>query len=415
MVKNNVLELISQGEGPKLEFKRDDVRPEDLGKVIVGFANMNGGVILLGVGDDGSICGTSRANPQEWVVDTVIGRYVTPYIHPDYEEIKIEQHTVAVISIPAGAAKPYMLKSNDRQDVYVRYGNTSRLADREQQMRLFESGGHISVEKLLIRGANPDELSRFRYRQYFSQITRIFGNEETEKIDDAFLTQRGFLVSENDTLFCSRFAYALFGKRPGLRLPQAPVRVTVFPGTDKDYNTLLDETLDTPYVELRDEDASIVEPAIQEKVLFILQPHISQEQLVGMTRKRMWYYPPEAIREAVVNALIHRDWTKPDYVRVVLYSDRLEIESPGALPNGMTVEKIKTGKRLARNQEFVRIFRDYGYLEDLGMGVRRKIIPLSAKYSDREPNFEAAEDHFTITLYKAQSPRVDDIYRAVAT
>ena len=87
MLIGDLLELTNQTEGAKLEFKRDDERPETFAKEIVAFANMNGGIVLVGVEDDGSISGIKRHNLQEWLMDTVIGRYVHPFILPDYEEI----------------------------------------------------------------------------------------------------------------------------------------------------------------------------------------------------------------------------------------------------------------------------------------------------------------------------------------
>ena len=394
MLKSDVLELISQGEGAKLEFKSDDVGPEKLARAIVGFANINGGQILLGVEDNGEISGIRRPNPQEWLMDTVIGRHVTPYILPDYEEVTFDTKKVAVVTIPRGAYKPYARKHNDREDIYVRFGNTCQIADLKQQARLFESGGLISVEKFAVPGAKLAELSTPRYQQYLGETL------DESNIDDTLLTNRGFLVNENNNLLCSYFAYALFAKKPGLRLPQATVRVTVYPSTDKDYAATLDETLDAPYVELHDDSGAIIESAMHERVIELIKPHISRDEMDSATLKRSWDYPPDAIREAVVNALIHRDWTKPDYVRIVVYSDRLEIKSPGSLPNGMTVEKIKSGSQLSRNQEFVRIFRNYGYLEDQGMGIRRKIIPLCEQHGHCEANFEATEDHFKVILRK---------------
>ena len=118
------------------------------------------------------------------------------------------------------------------------------------------------------------------------------------------------------------------------------------------------------------------------------------------TRKRNWNYPPEALRELFVNAFIHRDWTKQNYVRIVAYSDRLEVISPGALPNGTTIERMRDGDQSIRNPNCVRIFRDYGYLEDRGMGIRYKVIPLTLAHSGREPEFEATENHFKVTLWK---------------
>ena len=104
----------------------------------------------------------------------------------------------------------------------------------------------------------------------------------------------------------------------------------------------------------------------------------------------------------MINALMHRDWTKQDCVRVVVYSDRLEVISPGALPNGLTVESIKRGASDPRNPVMVRVFGRYGYLEAQGMGIRLKVIPLMREHNGCDPEFEATEQYFKVTLCKRQ-------------
>ena len=396
MRQTDIAELIQQGEGAKLEFKRDGVRPESMAKEIVAFANMNGGRILVGVEDDGAISGAQRKNLQAWLMDTVIGRYVSPFILPGYEEVAMAGGKVAVIDVPMGAAKPYKVKRGDRSDMYVRYGNVCRLADNMQTVRLFESGGLLSVERFPVHGSTLGELSELRYRYYFTKRLRI-----NEKIDADFLRRQDFTVGEEGRMACSYFAYALFALKPGVRLPQAQVRVTVFPGADMDYEMRFDEILDAPYVALNTE-LGVAEPAIHDRAIAALKPFISRDYVVERVREREWDYPPDAMEEAIINGLIHRDWTRQDYVRVAAYNDRLEITSPGALPNGMTIEKIKEGRQATRNPEMAKVFRAYGYLEGLGMGIRRKIIPLCVERNGREPVFEANEHFFKVTMYKRE-------------
>lgn len=400
MLIGDLLELTNQLEGAKLEFKRDDERPEILAKAVVAFANMNGGIVLVGVEDDGSISGIQRNNLQEWLMDTVIGRYVHPFILPDYEEISVEEKRVAVVKIPQGNAKPYVLKYKDRQDVYVRYGSTSQLADREQQARLFDLGGLLSAEKFPVHGSSVSDLDEHRYKEYFRDILTQSPDEDLHEM----MINHSFLVGDTTPLACSYFAYALFAKKPQLRLPQAGVRLSVYGGNEKDYNTIFDRVLDAPLLERRGSSGANdpVEPALHERVSALIQPHVSTEALQGMSRKRAWDYPFEAIRELLINAFIHRDWTKQDYVRIVVYNNRMEISSPGSLPNGMTTERIKSGAQLQRNPSAVRIFRDYGYVEDQGIGIRRKVIPLMQQHNEREPDFEVTEDHFKVTLWKKQ-------------
>ncbi len=400
MLIGDLLELTNQPEGAKLEFKRDDERPEKFAKEIVAFANMNGGIVLVGVEDDGSISGIQRNNLQAWLMDTVIGRHIHPFILPDYEEISIEGKRVAVVKVPQGNSKPYVLNHRGRQDVYVRYGDTCQLAGREQQARLFGSGGLLSAEEFPVHGSSVSDLDERRYKEYFRDILIQSPDEDLQEM----MVNHSFLVGDSTPLACSYFAYALFSKNPRLRLPQAGVRLSVYDGDDKDYNAVFDKALDAPLSEHRGSGGANdpVEPALHEKVSTLIQPYISNETLQGMSRRRVWHYPFEAIRELLINAFIHRDWTKQNYVRVVIYNNRMEITSPGNLPNGMTTEKIRSGAQLQRNPLSVRIFRDYGYVEDQGIGIRRKVIPLMRQHNDREPDFEVTEDHFKVTLWKKQ-------------
>ena len=114
MLKTQITEAVAADENAKTEFKRDDARPERLAREIVSFANMNGGRILLGVEDDGTVSGIRRENLQAWLMDTVIGRYVTPPIIPDYEEIATDDGRIAVVDVPMGAAKPYAVRRGDK-------------------------------------------------------------------------------------------------------------------------------------------------------------------------------------------------------------------------------------------------------------------------------------------------------------
>lgn len=403
MIESEVLELVARGEDNRTEFKENwEIRPEQLAREIVSFANMYGGHILIGVSDSGGIVGVAK-DRQEWLMDTVIGRYVHPSIFINYETQSVTNKKIAVIGVPMGAAKPYVLKQDEREDVYIRFGNICKRATREQQQRLFESGGLLSVEKLPIHGASLDVLEGRRVRQYFCDKLG-FDNEWKKGKEDLMMLHSFLIEREDKSLSCSYFACALFAKKPGLWLPQARVRLTVFPGNDKDYDTSMDEILDMPFIELKeDKETGYSERSLADEGLRLLRPHISRDVLdaeVSMSRRRQWDYPPEAIRELIINAYAHRDWTRQNTVEVTVYSDRMEIISPGALPNGMTVEKIKAGERTPRNNKITDIFRHYGLMEDHGMGIRRKVIPLMQRENGCEPIFEATESYFKVVLSK---------------
>ena len=394
--------IIAGGENAKIEFKRDDrnLRPEHLAREIVAFANMNGGMIVLGVEDDGAVSGVTRRNLQAWLMDTVIGRFIDPQIVPDYEEFILDGKPIAIVTVSAGSAKPYAVRLQERADYYIRLGDTVQRAGREQMARLFQAGGLVSVEKMPVHGSSLDDLDMRRLEDYF---LNVLGEDAVQDWQRTLLNRELLVADEwrEEVRTCSFAAIVLFSREPRRRMPQAGIRLLVFPGTDVDYDATLDEVLDIPFVGLKERrEREFIEQSLPSRVLSYLQAHISRERLEGVYRRRNWDYPKEVIRELLVNAFAHRDWTRPTDVQLTLFDDRLEVQSPGALPNGVTVEKAKEGLRVPRNPNIVNILRDYDFMEHRGMGIRRKVIPLTRAHNGTDPEFDATEDYFKVTLRK---------------
>ncbi|MBK1644203.1 transcriptional regulator [Thiocapsa imhoffii] len=405
MLKSDLLQLIANGENSGIEFKRDDLRPEQLAKEIVAIANLKGGSILLGVEDDGSISGIQRADLEQWVMDTVFGRYVHPMILPFFEVVALDDgKRVAVLTLTEGPAKPYAVRHNDREEIFVRVGSTSRRATREQLARLFESGGMLHAELLPVSGTALVDLDRARLEDY---LVRIVGDPAAPTDNDAWhqrLIGLGFMVVRNDgPPVCSIAGLVLFGHSPRRKTRYAGVRWMSFDGTDMTYQAQDDSVIDGPLVALWTGDHSQppVAPGLVERLTDRMKPFIRvrSEQLQDHLRRDVGTrFAPEAVREALLNALVHRDWTRPMEVEVVNYADRLEITSPGALQNAMTVEKMLAGQRSARNPVIMEVMRDYGYVEQRGMGVRRKIVPLTRDFAGRDAVFEATDDFLRVSL-----------------
>lgn len=409
MIKTDLLQLIANGENSGVEFKRDDVRPEQLAREIVALANLKGGIILLGVEDDGSVSGVRRGDLEEWLMDTVFGRYVHPLILPYYEEIALgDGIRVAVVRLTEGTAKPYAVRHQDREDVYVRVGSTSRRATREQLARLFESGGMLHAELLPVSGTGFADLDRARIEDY---LLRVIGEPSVPQ-DEAGWHRRllglGFMTNRDDgTPVCTIAGLALFGHGPRRKMRHAGVRWMSFDGTDMSYQALDDAVIDGPLVALWTGDHGeppvadgLIERLIDRMASFITAQ--SDVLLDGIRRDTRRLFPMPAVREALVNALVHRDWTRPLEVDVIRYADRLEITSPGALQNSMTVEKMLAGQRSARNPIIMEVMRDYGYVEQRGMGVRRKIVPLTRAFSGQDARFDATDDFLRVTLPAAR-------------
>lgn len=407
MLKSDLMQLIANGENSGVEFKRDDLRPEQLAKEISALANLKGGYLLLGVEDDGRISGIQRPDLELWVMDTVFGRYVHPLILPFYEEVALDDgKRVAVVTLTEGMAKPYAVRHNDREEVYVRAGSTSRRATREQMARLFESGGMLHSEILPVSGSELVDLDLARLADYLVNIAGDTAPPTTEEVWKQRLTGLSFMGARPDGApVCTIAGLVLFGRSPRQKMRYAGVRWMSFEGADKEYKAQDDTVLDGPLLALwkggAGESRLLVEDGLLERLVDRMQPFISKvsDKLQGGIRREVESkYPTEAVREAVLNAMVHRDWTRAMEVEVVNYSDRLEVTSPGALQNAMTVEKMLAGQRSARNPIIVEVMKDYGYVEHRGMGVRRKIVPLTRDFTGQDARFDATDDFLRVTL-----------------
>ena len=407
MLKAELFEIIANGENSGIEFKRDDIRPEHLAKEIVSMANLNGGKILLGVEDNGSISGIQRPDLETWIMDTVFRHYVHPMLIPFYEEIKLNDgKTVAVISFERGNAKPYVLRHNGREEIYVRVGSTSRLASREQQLRLFESGEMLHSETLPVSGTSFSSLDQTRLADY---ITNIIGDPKTPKDEiewETRLKNLGFMIEgEDKRCKCTIAGLVLFGYKPHKNLYQAGLHWMSFPDIDMDYKADDDVFIDGPLTPLGKgkitETREILDPGLIEKTTERMKPFISEENNSineQFRRETKYFYPLEAIREAILNSFAHRDWTRALEITVTNYLDRIEINSPGTLQNSMTLEKMLSGQRSIRNPIILETLRDYEYVDMRGMGVRRKIIPLTREFTGKDARFDITEDYVKVII-----------------
>jgi len=410
MNKADLLELIANGENSGVEFKLDNIRPEQLAKEVVALANLKGGHILLGVADDKSIVGITRDNLGEWIADTVFARYVHPMILPYYEEVLMDDgKIVAVITIGQEVSKPYVVRANDRETAYVRIGSVSRQATREQLLILGSSSGFIHAEVMPVHRTNFNSLDRSRLENYLKDI---LNDPEVPKTDDEWISRLKALglMTEGPTgeSICTIAGLVLFGIRPRQNLKQSGIRLMFFDALDKVYQAKMDKALDAPLVgrfQLSKTARNMIDAGLIEKTLELIEPFVTQEADSvdkHFRRERKWLYPFEALRELIINALAHRDWTRFVDVEIAGYQDRLEITSPGSLPNSMTVEKMLAGQRSARNHIIVEVLRDYGYVDARGMGVRAKVVP-ALKASGSKWRVEATDDFVKTTVGKASA------------
>ncbi|MBZ5499149.1 MAG: putative DNA binding domain-containing protein [Acidobacteriia bacterium] len=401
MLKAELLEIIASGESSGVEFKRDDVRPEQIGKEVVAMANFKGGRLLLGVEDDGTISGIQRPDTEEWVMN-IFASKIHPMLLPFYEEVAMDDgKRVAVVTFAEGPSKPYVLRHEGREEIYIRVGTTSRRATREQQARLHEIGGMLHTELLPVSGAGLDALDRQRLSDFLQHITRDPSLPQSDAEWCRRLSALGFLAdSPGGVPVCTIAGMLLFGQSPRRFLRQAGIRMMIFEGKEKSYDARYDRVLDGPILPLWTTSGENRRVRAGDGLLdmadSILMPFVtnqSGEIGEGFRREAAPRFSPEVIREVLLNAVAHRDWTRFADIEFVVYSDRFEVTSPGPLPNMMTIEKMIAGQRSPRNPHLVDILRDYGYVEARGMGIRSKVIPLVRAMTGRDPIFEETDDY----------------------
>ena len=428
MNRTHLAELIQQGENSGVEFKRDDVTPARLAKEMAALLNLEGGHILLGVEKDGDVSGLTRAREQaeEWVME-VARIHLRPAAIPFWETLDWgDDKTVGIISLPADAPdKPYKCRRGPAWVTQIRAGTTSRDATDEEEARLYMQSGRLQYDRKPVPGAGLHDFDMRRLVNYFRDVRRQLCPPVTDnKAWTRLLVNTDLMYEDRGRALPSAAGLLLFGVRPKKYLPQAGISAVAYSGIEKDYDareravlrgavvSLFPEPLDQmgqPYPGLPvtfSHAGGTVESGIIEQAMDFVRRNITIAASIdnGGRRVERWDYPIEAVREAVVNAVAHRDYTISVMdIELSIYSDRLEIISPGRLPNTVTVDKMRAGYRASRNELIKEVLRDYGYVEATGLGVPRKIIAGMRRHNGSEPDLVEEESRFIVRLWKHPS------------
>lgn len=410
--RSEVIELIEGGENSGVEFKRDKVRPEQLAKEMAALLNMQGGYILLGVEDNGDVSGLTREPKQveQWVMQAARDNLDPPDV-PFWSVVEWQPGIyVGVITLPTDpSGKPYRVKQGGAWITKLRVGTTIRDATRQEEARLHQQAGAFWYGLKPIAGAVLEYLDDLRLEDYFRRVLRM--RQIPERGSDGWSTllyNHGFAAGGPEHFIPTVSGMLLFGSAPSRHLPQAIIRAICYDSDEQDYATLADETLDGPMVPLIDSSERITELGLADKAWEFVRLNIRPSaRLDAMRRIDLREYPEEAVRECVTNALIHRDYgIAGTGIMIVIYNNRIEVRSPGRLPNTMTPEKMQSGARYARNQTLMNVMRDYGYVDDRGMGVKDKIIPAMWENNRTVPQFISDDDSVTVRLWKDPSDRM---------
>ncbi|MDF3054317.1 MAG: ATP-dependent helicase RecG domain protein [Gammaproteobacteria bacterium] len=404
MTRAELLEIIRNGENSGVEFKRDTIEGHVLARELVALANLEGGTVLLGVEDDGSISGITQPKLEEWVM-SICRDKIRPGLIPFYERIKDVElgKDVTVIQVSRGYTV-HTLWHHNKNAYFIRVGSQTREPTPQELERLFQQRGDLRLELRPISAATMADLDMRRLRNYFTYIrNQEVPDEHDEQGWKNLLFNTEMIVEGGITIA----AILLFGRTPHRFLPQAGIDAFAFSGKEKDYTARERAYFSGPMTPLLTSVGEPFEPGLLEQTFAFVQRNIGVTgglEPGGLRRlQERFDYPGEAVREAIINALIHRDYLlSGTNIELSIYEDRMEIISPGRLPNGITPTRMLTGCRATRNQLIKDVMRDYRYLEHSGMGVPRKIVKYMKEHNGTDPEFSEEGEFFTVRLLKGK-------------
>jgi len=373
-----IAELIAQGENNAVEFKSAQVRAESIAKEMVAFSNTQGGVLLIGVEDNGDVTGMGeREGVGEWLAN-IARENVLPPIDPKIEIIDFQGKSIVKIEIEKGKDKPYQ---TNKHQFLIRVGSTNRTATQAELMRLFQQSGVFHYDRLGVDGTSIKDLNFSKIDNYFDRYQVDFSHEDdpqrilinTEILDDEGLTTiAGLLV---------------FGLNPQRYLTDACISFAHFSGT-----TISDELI----------DKQVVNGTLDFQIdttLAVIKNNLKQSSTIQGAKRldTEFQYPDKVFRELLVNACVHRNYAiSGSRIRIFMFDDRIEFISPGRLPNTITIEKLKSGVSYASNPVIVKFMENLRYIDKLGRGL--PMVYMAAVKNNKYVIFEEIGEEFKVTL-----------------
>ncbi len=379
----NYLEKINQPESRKFELKEQLPQGKSLLKTVAAFANGAGGELLIGVKDESrEIVGVDEPLLLEEQVINKIYDGLYPPVSPFFTIVTIENKAILSIRILSGSNKPYYIKSKGpEKGTFIRIGSTNRAANLEIVAEL----------KRQVRGVSfVDEIDFQQTRKDLEEKCLnefLLSAELTGIVNDDVLAKLNIVRKNNGDHLPTIAGLILCGKKGLADYDYAGLRFSRFAGITTQ-NLLDTRDYTVPLLKCID--------AICNDVISFLP---KESVFKGVRRFEYPVVPVIAIREAVVNAIVHRDYSiRGSSVKINLFDERLEIISPGVLPGNLELSDLGTGLSESRNRTLVRVFRYLGLMEELGTGIAR-IYNACKEQKIKAPNFLELGQFFKVIFF----------------
>jgi ATP-dependent DNA helicase RecG len=342
---------ITRGEDIHTDFKARFDSNRELAKDLVCFANTDGGHLIFGVSDEGRILGVDDPDPLFAKVDDVAFQHCEPPVTVIQELLETDGKKVVVVNIPKGEMRPYQTKSGI---CCIRTASGCRRASRQELLRLFQAVESLYYDETPLPRLGISDLNLDEFEKFLEET-----GQQDLGIEPEQLLRNWRLISGSHPTVAG---IILFGRKPQQHLPYAQVNAARIPGTDisvppsdmKDMTGRLLDVIDQVHRFLR---------------LYLPTPH----EIKGFLPEANPELPAEALREAVINALAHRDYTVHGPVRLFILDDRIEIHTPGTPPNTVDEPAMRSGVHVVRNPHIYARLSDAGLVTRAGSGIRRII------------------------------------------
>lgn len=372
-----------QKESHTTELKKSLAQLDVALKSVCAFLNHKGGTVYFGVANDGKITGLNVTDKTLRKISQQIHSRIKPEITPEIREVKEKGESIIELKIPKGNNKPYFLNGV----AYKRIGTENRIIPPDELKRIILEQKQTKWDEEICEGAtlndiNEEKVERFLRKAKFERRLEI---DPTISVKEAL--KRMDLIKRNKL---TNATILLFGKNPQQFFMQSEVRCARFKGTEP-----------LEFIDMKVFVGNIIDQ--REDAVEFVKEHIKlHAKIVETERVETWEYPIEAVREAITNAVCHRDYEISSNVQVRIFDDRIEVWGCGPLPKPLTVDDLrKKHDSILRNPLIGKCFFLIKFIEQWGTGTNR-IISECLKYGLPEPLFEEVAGNLVVTFRKTK-------------
>lgn len=382
MLVAEILQIIRQGEDSQHQFKENVTNASALAAEMVAFSNGRGGKLLIGVADDGTICGLTSNDIRRLnqLISNASSDNVKNPIHVNTSTLEINGQLMMLVDIPEGTDKPYM----DNKGVFwVKSGaDKRRVTSKTEIRRLFQMNDLVNADEVIVRNSSLENLDRYYLRDV---ILKIYQQDIADYSEQALhQLLQNLKLANNERLTLA--GLLLFGRYPQQLQPIFDIKAISFWGNDGTGQTYRDS----------EDIKGNLEVLYKKAMSFLLRNLQKIQGNQGVNSIGILEVPEIVLQELLINALIHRDYFISAPIKLFIFDNRIEIISPGSLPNSLTIENVKNGISHVRNHLLHSFAAQILPYKGIGWGIRRalKAHPLIDLIDDK------SAEQFTAIIHR---------------